>query len=147
MPMGCREGISLFHSAPPSSQFAHPSWSQRCPLVSGPPWLKSKKRQGPCFQHLLRGETSRCESGIHLVGTGSGGAAICCPIPPSHHLSPGRGLRGGVGSGGDIALRLAALERALDRGGSALALLGNRASWRGSPRPEADPTHGLKAWQ
>lgn len=42
-------------------------------------------------------------------------------------------------NGGDIALSLAAPDRALDWGGSPPALLGNWAGWRGSLSPEADP--------
>lgn len=119
-----------------SCSFAQPHPAPSLPTqagVEGAHWslglLGSRLRsfKEPCFQHLLRGEAPRCESGIHLVGIEEG-AAICCPTPPLHHLSPGRGLRGGVGSGGDIALSLAAPDTALDWGGSALALPGNRAA-------------------
>lgn len=79
---GDGEGALPFSSASPSSPFAHPSWSQSCPVVSGPPGSGLGCFKEPCFQHLLRGEAPRCESGIHLAGTGWG-AAICCPIPPS----------------------------------------------------------------
>lgn len=53
--------------------------------------LGSRQRcfKGPRFQHLLRNKVPRCDSGIHLAGTGEG-AAICCPIPPLPHLSPGK---------------------------------------------------------
>ena len=53
--------------------------------------LGSRQRcfKGPRFQHLLRNKVPRCDSGIHLAGTGKG-AAICCPIPPLPHLNPGK---------------------------------------------------------
>lgn len=97
--------------------------------------------KGPCFQHLLRGEAPRCESGIHLAGTGEG-AAISCPIPPFPHLSP----EGAAENGGDRALSLAAPDRALDWGGPP-ALLGNWAGGRGSLGPELTLTHRLKVWR
>lgn len=72
-----------------------------------PPKLKSKLPTGllgllgprqrcykdPHFQHLWRGKSPRCESGIHLAGIREG-AAICCPILPFPDLTV---LRAGGG--------------------------------------------------
>lgn len=56
---------------------------------SRPPGSRQRCFKGPRFQHLLRNKVPRCDSGIHLAGTGKG-AAICCPIPPLPHLNPGK---------------------------------------------------------
>ena len=63
-----------------------------------PPWLRQRCFKGPHFQHLLKNKVPRCDSGIHLAGTGEG-AAICCPIPPLPHLSPGKDRVEEVGQG------------------------------------------------
>lgn len=76
-------------------------------LPACPPKLKSKLPTGllgllgprqrcykdPHFQHLWRGKSPRCESGIHLAGIREG-AAICCPILPFPDLTV---LRAGGG--------------------------------------------------
>lgn len=65
---------------------------------SGSPQLETEMLQRPHFQHLLRGKAPRCESGLHLAGSGEK-FAICCPVPP---LPPPSTRQGWKEAGWDV---------------------------------------------
>lgn len=83
----------------------YPAQSTLCPpklefkLPTSPLGLPSSRQRcfkDPHFQHLLRGKAPRCESGIHLAGSGEK-VAICCPVPPLPHPSTRQAWKGGGG--------------------------------------------------